>query len=514
MNNPLVPIYAASAVPRLERIDDYLVHWATMRPGAQVAADDHRRLTYAELRDEVDRLSCALMDKGVTRGACIAMLDEPGCDFLALFLATVSIGAVWVGLNPRHSASELAYVLGDAQPFMVFARSRIDSIDRGPALDASFGTNWIELEADGLASFAHTVTVNPAALAARRNGLSADDVALLVYTSGSTGRPKGAQLHHSGIVHAAWAHATVWQVTPLRLLNNLPISHVGGVCDLACTALIGGGFQFFMKRFDAEGSLAAIECERLTLWGQVPTQFRLSLAVPSFANFDLASLQIIIWSGARAPLDLIEQLYGVCPTLSCSYGMTETVGSVTLHPAGSIPTALDGSIGWPDPERGVRLSDSGEIEVSDPFLMRGYLHTPESGASCTTDGWFRTGDLAAQRPDGSLTLVGRAGEMFKSGGYNVYPREVEEALEALPEIETAIVLGIPDPLWDEAGVAFVMPVDGATITTETLNGRLRATLANYKIPKRFVELDRIPMLAIGKVDRAALKRRAVSEADV
>jgi acyl-CoA synthetase (AMP-forming)/AMP-acid ligase II len=506
--NPLVALFAASPVPRFNRIETYLDHWAQTTPHAEAAADSLRRLSYAGLQDEVGLLSRILMAKGVGRGDRVAMLDAPGCDFLALFLATVSIGGIWVGLNPRHSDNELSYVLEDAKPCIVFARSRIDGMDHTQTLNRQCGNNWVELDDAGLQGFAQQEEASTEALSLRQHELGADDPALLVYTSGSTGRPKGAQLHHRGITHAAWAHATVWYVSPMRTLNNLPINHVGGVCDIGCTVLVAGGFQVFMERFDAERSLATIQTEKLTMWGQVPTQLRLSLAVAGFDRYDLLSLKIIIWSGARASIELIEQLYSICSNLSCSYGMTETIGSVTMHPVGSKPEVLDGSIGWADPERGVRVSDSGEVEVRDAFMMHGYLNRPDASMAWTQDGWFRTGDLATQRTDGSFTLIGRASEMYKSGGYNVYPREVEAALEALPEVGTAVVTGTTDDLWDEVGVAFVLASHECALDLTLLNTKLRHVLANYKLPKRYVEVEEMPMLAIGKIDRAALKRRA------
>lgn len=502
-HNPLDAIFAQSSLPRFERLPEALAHWAAVTPESPAVGDDDRRLTYGELAREVARVAAALLKRGIGRGDRIAMLDAPGVDFWVVFLATVSVGAVWVGLNPRHTDDELAYVLGDAEPRLVFARSAVEARDRRAFFDR-LAPEWVELDGEGLAAFAEGASDTRAPT----DLVGPDDVALLVYTSGSTGRPKGAQLPHRAILHAARSHAVVWQVTPLRVLNNLPINHVGGVCDIGCTALAAGGFQWFARRYDAEGSLVLIERERLTLWGQVPTQFRLSLAVENFADYDLSSLQLIIWSGARAPRELIDALHAICPMLSCSYGMTETVGSVTLAPQGLTPEQLDGSIGWPDPERQVRLAPDGEVQVADAFLMRGYLNRPDAQAF-TEDGWFRTGDLAARRPDGSFALVGRAGEMFKSGGYNVYPREVEEALEHDPDIASAVVVGIADPLWDEIGVAFVVPQSAAFDPHRTLD-RLRGTLANYKIPKRVVTMDALPLLPVGKVDRAALKRMAVA----
>lgn len=513
IENPLAAVLAATVVPRQTRIHDMLVYWEGRRGPEEAVADSHRRLTWSALAGEVDAIAAALVTAGVGRGDRVAMLAAPSVDFWRVFLAIVSIGGIWVGLNPKHTLEELDYVLTDAKPALVIFPDACEGRDlcgeRAELLLRHGGAVWVRSSSDDwLAWIDQGAQLQRHELELRRASVLPVDAALLVYTSGSTGRPKGALLPHHAVSRAAWVHAAVWHAEPFRILNNLPVNHVGCVCDIACTTLAAGGFQVFMERFDAAGSIDTIEREKLTVWGQVPTQFQLSLATNKVDSADLSSLQLILWSGARAPRDLIVSLSRLAPWLSTSYGMTETVGSVTLAPRTADVSSLDGSIGWPDPGRAVRLSEDGEILVKDAFLMAGYLGREEATAEAFVDGWFRTGDTAIRRPDGALSISGRTKEMFKSGGYNIYPREVEEAIEAFPGVESAVVVPVADSIWGEIGHGFVVMTTGASFDEEALRIHLRSRLANYKQPKRLTVLSVMPMLAVGKIDRAALRRRA------
>jgi acyl-CoA synthetase (AMP-forming)/AMP-acid ligase II len=255
------------------------------------------------------------------------------------------------------------------------------------------------------------------------------------------------------------------------------------------------------------------------MWAQVPTMFQLTLDDPGFDPGMVACVQEIAWSGAMAPENLVRRLHALGPPLSSFYGMTETVGSVCYSDAGASLPDLARTIGRPDPRYDVRIADAegsaaprgeaGEIQVRGDFLMLGYLNNAEATREAfTTDGWLRTGDLAIEEPDGQFRLIGRLREMFKSGGYNVYPKEVETVLESHPAVGLSAVVATPDPLYGEVGTAFLVCNAGAAVDDALLRSHCRERLANYKIPKRFHVLDVMPMLPIGKVDRAELRRRA------
>jgi acyl-CoA synthetase (AMP-forming)/AMP-acid ligase II len=309
----------------------------------------------------------------------------------------------------------------------------------------------------------------------------------------------------------------IWPVSPMRLINYFPINHIGCVIDVSVPALVAGGALIFIEQFDPHQTMALIGHERITVWGSVPSVFAMQLALPTFAQYDLSSLQLIVWGGAAMPQDLAAALVAIHPRLATNYGMTETSSAITaLEPTADLEL-LTGSVGSAFPGVEVRLvnaqggvpefGEPGEVLARSRLNFLGYWRRPDATAEAfDAHGFFRTGDLASLRPDGRYRIVGRVKEMFKSGGYNVYPREVEAVLEAHPAVALVAVVAAPDPVWQEIGVAYVTPM--AEVPPGELEAWCRERLANYKVPKRFVIEPDMPHLPIGKIDKMALKRRA------
>lgn len=517
--------------PALSRISDFAAHWARHRPDGEAVVLRDVRWTHAELGRRVDAMARALLAAGVGRGDRVALLSPPHPDFWVGFLASASIGAIWLGLNPRHTRDELQYVLSDAEPGVVLARTRLGSRDYRDDLAALrtavpgirrlvvLGGDPLPEGAEAVEAFlamGHAILED--ALEAARERVTGADPALIVYTSGTTGRPKGALLPHRGLVRCSLVQAATWPAEPLRVLNNLPINHIGCVGDLACYALVGGGTQVFMEGFEPDAILPTLARERVTVWGQIPAMFTLTLAgrEAQRSATDLSSLQWIVWSGSAAPRDLARELLAICPRVALSYGMTETVGSITYASGITDLDILSETIGWPAPAYEVRvarpdgtaadLDEPGEIQTRGEHIMLGYWRRP--GATAETidaTGWLHTGDIGVRQANGTIRLVGRMREVFKSGGYNIYPREVELALEAHPLVRLAAVLGVPDPVYGEVGHAFVMPRPGTHLTAEVLRQHCRERLANYKVPKSFTIADELPLLPVGKIDKQALR---------
>lgn len=521
----------AEALPIYSRVGDYLEHWSAIAPDreAAVLAGSDLRLTYAELAARVERLQHALVAAGVGPGDRVAMLSTPRPEYLVVFLAVTGIGATWMGLNPRYSADELRHPLVDAVPKIVFAFPVLGDRDFAPVLASLVADGSIRrlvLMAPSVApgelldSFLEG-PVDTRRLGKLRAGVTGASRALLVYTSGTTGRPKGAMLTHFGLTHCSRVQALHFGHLGQRALNNLPINHVGCVGDLSVWTLVLGGTLVFMEKFDPAGVVRVLGDERITCWGQVPTMFQLTMAHPDWPQADTSHLRFVTWSGAMAPRPLIEAFRKLPVRLGSAYGMTETVGSVTFADDDDTLDVLAETVGRPDPHYDVRVAsvdgspvpegEQGEVQVRGEFLMAGYLNRPkETAAAYTSDGWLKTGDAAIRNPDGTIRLVGRLVEMFKSGGYNVYPREVELALEAHPDVELACVVGVPDETFGEIGRAFVVARPGVDVAN--LLHHCRSRLANYKIPKSLEIVEALPMLPIGKVDRAALKQRVLSGA--
>ncbi len=516
--------------PELPRLADYPAHWARTTPDGEAVVDGARSMTYAEFEQQIDTAARSMLALGVKRGDRVAMLATPCQAHLVHYLAAARLGAIWLGLNPRYQLNELRHVLGDARPSMVVAMLEIE----GRTYCDEFATLRAEVLADlplvalhgsapGFMSWDDFMTsgtgMDSATLKAAAAAVSADDAALIVYTSGSTGAPKGALLSHRAIVTSARIQCEHWWGDPFRLLNFAPINHIGGAIQLTCHAIVAGGTNVLMPRFDPIAMRAVLKEERITVLHLVPTMYQLLLEKGLPSREDMASLQAMIWSGAAAPRSLIEQLRRYCPHLFTSYGLTETGAEVLYTAAGASDETLALSVGKPVPQIPLRLGlldgsgeaaePSGEIQVQGPTVMSGYFGNPQATtAAFTADGWLRTGDIGEHRNDGSYRITGRIREMYKSGGYNIYPREVELVLERHPGVAIAAVVGVPDPVYGEIGHAWILagtsPVDAAE-----LEAFCREHLANYKIPKRIHVHSELPMLPIHKVDKAVLCRWSV-----
>ena len=469
-----------------ERLDDYLAAHARRRGDAPALASAGATWTYAELEAEVEAYAAGLAAEGIAEGDVVAVhgFSRPEC--LLVFLACCRLGAVYLGLSPKYTARELEYVLGDARPRLT-----------------------VSMDGEGVAPERlrrHRGRPRPAAGAP-------DAPCAIVYTSGSTGAPKGALLSQRSIIRSALLTVEHWYGggEDLRTIAQHPINHVGWLVCECVSLLVAGGFVVFRERFDGGATLRLIERERLTLWIAFPSMLALAMQSPEFAGCDLTSLRRIA-IGSMPSLELLKRLRArTGAVFSVSYGLTEASGgAVTATGAEAALETVAGTIGRPVPGIEVRIAEgTGELLVRDPCVFLGYLNRPDAtAAALDADGWLHTGDAVAEDPDGNLRMIGRLKEMFKSGGYNVYPTEVEAVIGSHDAVGAVAVVEVPDPLWSEVGVAFVVPVAGAAIDADELRGHARERLANYKVPKRFVLVDELPQLPNGKADKVLLRERA------
>jgi acyl-CoA synthetase (AMP-forming)/AMP-acid ligase II len=520
--------------PLLDRISDYAAWHAAATPDAVALVLDGKVTSYASLSASVDALAKALIAAGVQKGDRVATLQSPHPDYVIAWLATASIGAIWLGLNPRYQTAELVYVIEDASPKILLTRTEIGGrsylgeiaslLSATPTLElaVAFAGDIISEGITAMSAFLRAgEAISDSVLTSAREACGGRDPCVIVYTSGSTGKPKGALLHHEGIAAAALAQNEIWPIKPHRNLNFLPINHIGCVCDVTAPCLVSGGTLHFMEQFDPSAALRMIETEKLTVWGSVPSVFAMQMATPEYKTTDFSSVQLIIWEGAAMPDDMIGELLKIGPLLATNYSMTESVGGITVLAPTRDRELLANTVGDAFPSVDIRLVDENDAEVADGepgevafksrYAFLGYWQRPEATTEAfTADGFFKSGDLAIRRPDGRYRVVGRLKEMYKSGGYNVYPREVEMALEEHPLVDVAAVVSADDPLWQEIGVAYVML--SGDVETDVLETWCRERLANYKIPKRIIIEPDMPLLPIGKIDKVALKQRAAQTA--
>jgi acyl-CoA synthetase (AMP-forming)/AMP-acid ligase II len=519
----------APAAPDLIRLCDFVAHYARVHPAREALVWNDLRWSYRAFADAVERCAAGLAAAGVGAGDRVAMLTTPRPEFAIVLMACLQRGAIWVGLNPRHQLAELRHVVEDCRPAMLI------SLVAGPdgrdyrsdlrALAHTVGRVVTFPEAlPGVATSLELLEIDPTAVTTAGSPGSADAPAVIVYTSGTTGKPKGALLSHRNLLFSYRSVSRSFAGKEylrdgLRVLCNLPPNHIGGLSEILGNCIIRGGTAIFSERFDPSDVLRTIEKEGVTLLGGVPLMLQRIFDHGSFARTDLSSLKLIGWGGAPAPRTLIDRMASLGAHLFTNYGLTEGGAVISATPPDYTIDVLADTVGAPFDvyenrivdEQGldVPVGQSGEIRLKGDGVFLGYWNNPEATAAAfDSGGWLKTGDMAQKDADGNWLLRGRTTEMFKSGGYNIYPREIEMALEEHPAVVMAAVVAVPDALYFELGHAFVALIPGLSVDGPYLRAFLRARLANYKIPKTVTVLEALPMLPIGKVDRAALKALA------
>lgn len=519
-----------SALPILASLDDYLIHYATSEPVAPAFYGDEEPLTYAELLSRTNLYASALSDVGVRRGDVVGVLSHSRPECLITFLACCRVGALYLGLNPKYTARELQFILNDASPEVILDLCGVADPDQTEKLLNSLSRTgstsvvvvrgrpsterWVSL-----AEFLQVRALDPDGITPPQDPRSP---CAIVYTSGSTGSPKGALLCQQGMIRSAALSWQYWygHIPGMRTVAQHPVNHVGWLVGECIAALVAGGVVFFRERFDGGATLELIETQRLDVWVAFPSMVQLAIQSDRFATCDLSSLKRVAF-GMTPSLELLTRFRTKTDaTLSVSYGLTEACGgAITVTDEADEPSLVASTVGRVVPGIEVRISGSpsgtmepgvvGEILVRDSTVFLGYWNRPDAtAAAIDADGWLHTGDVGVVDESGVVRLVGRMKEMFKSGGYNVYPTEIENVLGSHDMVRQVAVVERPDPLWSESGVAFVVPIRPGSLNSEDLRQYLRERLANYKIPKAVVFVESLPLVANGKVDKVKLRALA------
>ncbi len=486
------------------------------------------RVGYAALARRVDALARALLAAGVRHGDRVASLTPPSLRFWEIYLAATSIGAIWVGINPVYQRTEFAHLIANADPVVVLAMSPASGRNYvGELVEVGLAPERVVAMAedgagDAWAAFlARGATIGDAQVSAARARVAPQDTAVIVYTSGTTGVPKGAMLSHRALVAMALANRD-WMGAGLEsAICAAPVNHVGALCNICMCVFAFGGKLIFYPRVDMAALAALARAERPAYLVSSPTGFLMMFSARQPASDRLLSTRLIVFGGAATPKQMLARVAVCGAQMSSVYGQTETCGIVTRTLPGASLDDMADTIGTILPGADLRIADSrdrvagpgqtGEIQIRGPYVMSGYFRNEDATREAfTPDGYLRTGDLGFIRPDGNAVFVGRLKEMFKSGGYNVYPLEVETAACAHEAVEVCVVVPVAHERFQEVGHAFVKPRAGAAVGVEDLRAFLRDRIAHYKIPKTFSFETALPLLANGKVDRLALKARAAA----
>lgn len=489
---------------------------------AEAVVQGDLRLTNTELLARVDAAAAFLLASGIKKGDRVATLAPPSLDFWITFLAATSIGAIWQGLNPAYKRNEYAYLLEDAAPALVFAQTDFDARNYFEELQvlAKPGIVFVPLTTEPLSAADPRLepgrSVSGAELKAARASVESEDIAVIVYTSGTTGQPKGAMLSHRAVVQTALSNLSWMPAEGLKAtVCAAPINHVGGLNNVCFTVFAAGGRIIFFPRVDLARLGQVNFSERPTYLVGSPTAW--AMMISAGADFSAADFyKLIVFGGAASSVAQLEEVRKTGARMSSVYGQTETTGMMTYTEADAGLDIMSETIGKPIRGNEIRIAapdgsplhpgETGEIQVRGISVMSGYWNKPEANEEAfTADGWLKTGDLGIQRPDGNIVFAGRLKEMFKSGGYNVYPVEVELAICEHPDVIEASVIEIPHDTFQEVGHAFLVLRPGSTLTGEDLKVFLKERIASYKIPKSWQILEAFPRLPNGKTDKRGLR---------
>lgn len=476
-----------------------------------IECDDGRTFTYGAFWQLAGQIAGVLASAGVVRGDRVALQVEKSIEAIAVFWACARAGFVFLPLNTAYTADEVSYFLGDAEPAaFITTPQRLAALT--PVAEAAHCRLVLTLDETGGGSLAEAARGHDGRFV--NASLEWNDLAAILYTSGTTGRSKGAMLSHGNLASNGLALAKAWAFTSAdRLIHALPVYHTHGLFTATNTVLLTGGTLLFRRRFDVADVLALMP--RATSMMGVPTFYTRLLQQEGLTQALAGPMRLFISGSAPLLAETHRQFAArTGHHILERYGMTETNMNtsnpyVGARKAGTVGLPLTGTeVRVVDRESGAELppGQDGMIEVRGPNVFAGYWRNPEkTAAEFTSDGFFITGDLGHFDEDGYLLISGRGKDLVITGGFNVYPREIELLIDAMPGVVESAIIGLPHPDLGE-GVTAVVVAEGKTTEAEVLAG-LEGRLARFKMPKRVVLADDLPRNAMGKVQKAVLRER-------
>ncbi len=514
----------------------------------EAVAFGEQRASFRELHTRTESLARSLSQLGVGCGDNVALWLPNSIDYIVAFFSVARLGAVPVAVNSRYRSFELRHILGDSEAVALLMAARLDSTDYqelireccpqvtegGPELHipelpglrhvAVFG----EARYPGILSCAQMERQAEQAQTVVPEGESIDPRApgLVFYTSGTTGLPKGCLL-------SSEAACTYSEIIAERLgmgegdvnLASAPFFHMFGLYSHVFASMLTGARQVVVSTFDPGEALALIEAERVTIMNGVPAMFIALFNHPDYGEFDLSSLEKGLVGGGPCPPDIMERIIdpaGLGMLALNAYALTESGGPVTFtSPSDSVERRCR-TVGKVIPQAHIKILDpetaedlgldrDGEIWIKNPGNMIGYYRNPEATADRLRDGWLRSGDVGRLDREGYVSLTGRVGDLIISGGFNVYPKEVEEFLRSHPSVQDVSVVGVPDERLGEVPMAFIIPKRGAELTEGAVVAYCRDRIANFKRPRYVEFLAELPMAGVGKVQKYRLKEMAAEK---
>ncbi len=494
---------------------DWIGRWGRSFPEKEALVDviENRRYAYGELSDEVNRMANFLQSElNVGIGDRVACLSFNRVEYIKLFLALSRLGAILVPLNCRLASAEFIYFLEDATPKAIFFdqthQDRVEDFKGKSEIehyicfdnDAAVGQPLPKFWPSSSAGSPAEVEIGP------------ETPQLIIYTSGTTGLPKGVILTHGMLTWNAINTNLGWDLrSEDRTILHAALFYTAGWNVFTLPLFYCRGANILIKSFDADLILDLIAEEGVTVFFGVPTMFRMLIDSAKFSATDFSAVRFMVSGGAPLPKD-IQEIFQNQKSIRIweGYGLTEA------GPNNFLANGKLGTVGHPMPHVDVKIVDTkgdevpvgeeGEILLRGPHICAGYWNKPEGATEAFSDDWFKTGDFGRVDSDGHFSIVGRLKDMIISGGSNIYPAEVERAIETHPAVAGVAVIGVPDPKWGEVGKAIIELHSGRTLSYEELKDYLSERLGKFKIPKYMVTVDELPCtVASGKVQKYILK---------
>jgi acyl-CoA synthetase (AMP-forming)/AMP-acid ligase II len=492
---------------------------------AFVEVERNRRFTFEQLNERSNRLANVLLNQGVKPGDRVNTLLKNGIEFVESYFAVAKIGAVLVPVNWRLVANEIAYIVNDSGAGTLIYDADFDDVisqlnsNKGYDVNRHFRVNAIDSSAS-LPDYSQDYdSVTTAASSAEPVvGAWDDDLLFIMYTSGTTGYPKGVMQSHNCML---WAGLTSLTTSDMRgddrFLLAMPMFHVGCLVPVS-TLVHRGATGVIMRDIDMSVMFKAIEQERTTITMSVPALLQFMLMSPEREKHDMSSIRWIATGASPVPVSLLKDYEDIGIDIYQAYGLTESCGPGTLLLPGDAEAKV-GSCGKPQmhteakvvDDKGIEIlpgsGEVGELILAGQHMMLGYWNKPEATSEALKDGWLYTGDLCTVDEDGFITICDRKKDMIISGGENIYPAELENALASCPEVHEAAVIGVKSKKWGETPLAIVVPAPGSNPTPESLQNYCKENLAAYKLPRLFEIVDALPRNASGKLLKPALREQ-------
>lgn len=499
-------------------------------PDKEAIFDGKKRLTYHEIDSEAEALASGFIHIGIEKGDRLAVCLPNWNEFMIIFMAMSKVGAILVPLNVEYRKSEMMYILENSGAKAVFFTNTLSKVNQFPQLveiqkelPSLEHLIAVRFRHDSINQYDHLIELgrnNPSKVT---NEPKKEDTCVILYTSGTTGNPKGVMLANENVVNISRtaAHEMLCHSEDVFLIP-VPLFHIMGLMFML-RSISCQGRLVLMEKFKAEKALAVIQNERVTIHPGVPTMFILELNHPHFSSYDLSSLRTGEMAAAPCPIEILLRIRNEMKcNILVAYGMTETSASLTMTNFEDEDHLRAETVGRAMPGAEVKIvnenrevvsaGEIGELACKTPGLMKGYFRMEEeTKKAMDDDGWFYSGDMATMDEDGYVRIVGRKKELIIRGGYNIYPREVEDIYYQHPSVLEAALIGLPDTVLGEITCAVIRLRPGFQASEQELRTFAEQRLVPYKVPNKIVFMDKLPMTASGKILKRELTTQLKTE---